>query len=122
MAITYLSPNEVSPKTGEVNSLPSRTFPDMSVSLRELVERYRMGTLPVDFVRSVLYDESDDFDSVLADNLAEYDLVDKQRELDKLRQKFEAMRSRGRSDAPDSKSEPGMDVVDEPDDKTEPAE
>lgn len=76
---------------GEENTDKSMTFPDMSLSLKQLVAQYRMGTLPLELVRDVLYDDCDDFDSVLAEYAPAYDLVDKQRELSKLRQKFEAM-------------------------------
>lgn len=79
------------PLNPEVNNDMSMTIPDMSYSLAELIRKARIGTLPADLVRNVLYDESDDFDSVLAENIAGYDLVDKDRELEKLRAKFEAM-------------------------------
>lgn len=69
------------------------TIPDMTLSVRDIYNRYRLGTLPAEFVHDVLYDESDDFDSVLAEHLENYDLVDADRELAKLRQKFELMRS-----------------------------
>lgn len=79
-----------------------------------------MGTLPVELVRNVLYDECDDFDSVLAENLQGYDLVDKERELQKLRQKFEAMHSQKPKApiTPSADEEHGMDKVDEPTDET----
>lgn len=67
------------------------TIPDMCLSVKDLYNRYRLGTLPAEFVRSVLYDECDDFDSVLANYLPEYDLVDCSNELAKLRQKFDIM-------------------------------
>lgn len=67
------------------------TIPDMCISVKELYQRYRLGTLPAEFVRSVLYDECDDFDSVLGNYLPQYDLVDCDQELSKLRQKFELM-------------------------------
>lgn len=76
---------------GEVNDEPSMMIPDMTISVQELYKRHRLGTLPAELVRSVLYDDCDDFDSVLAEHSEGYDLVDAQRELDKLRQKFEAM-------------------------------
>lgn len=76
----------------EVNNEPSRTIPDMSRSLSQIVREHRIGVLPASLVRNVLYDESDDFDSVLAEYSQGFDLVDKQRELLKLRQKFYAMR------------------------------
>lgn len=75
----------------EENSEMSMTIPDMCLSADELYKRYRLGTLPADLVRQVLYDESDDFDSVLAEYLPAFDLVDVDRELVKLRQKFEIM-------------------------------
>lgn len=75
----------------EINDEPSLTIPDMTMSAKELYNRYRLGTLPADFVRSVLYDESDDFDSVVAEYLPEFDLVDVDRELSKLRDKFNVM-------------------------------
>lgn len=75
----------------EENNEMSMTIPDMCLSADELYKRYRLGTLPADLVRQVLYDESDDFDSVLAEYLPAFDLVDVDRELVKLRQKFEVM-------------------------------
>lgn len=120
----FYSINNPKPLQSEVNTLPSRTLPDMSLSLKEIINRYRLGTLPVDFVRSVLYDESDDWDSVIANNLAEYDLVDKQAELNKLRQKFDAMRSRSNESETPSLSQParGMAENHESDEQTELAE
>lgn len=77
----------------EINRNPSTAIPDMTMSIQEILRQSRIGTLPAELVRSVLYDESDDFDSVLAENVESYDLVDKERELSKLRQKFYSMRN-----------------------------
>lgn len=90
--------------SAEINELPSMTIPDMSLTVKDLYQRYRLGTLPAEFVRSVLYDECDDFDSVVANYLPEYDLVDAHAELAKLRQKFELMRSRQNDTSAASKS------------------
>ncbi|UPW41384.1 hypothetical protein [Dipodfec virus UA06Rod_19] len=87
-------PNVYAPvNRGEVNNEPSMTIPDMTYSISEILRLHSIGTLPAGLVRDVLYDESDDFDSVLAEYLPAYDLVDKDRELLLLRKKFEAMRS-----------------------------
>lgn len=115
--MAHLPYNRV-PSQGEVNTLPDMFVPDMSTSLRDLIRLYSIGSLPAEVVRTALYSDSDDFDDVLANDLAEYDLVDKERELGKLRQKFEQMRSaRQRSEepttqrlAPQPSSEPAESV------------
>lgn len=115
--MAHLPYNRV-PSQGEVNTLPDMFVPDMSTSLRDLIRLYSIGSLPAEVVRTALYSDSDDFDDVLANDLAEYDLVDKERELSKLRQKFEQMRSaRQRSvetttqrTAPQPSSEPAESV------------
>lgn len=81
----------------EINLAPSNTVPDMSMSIEEIYRRSRTGTLPAEFVRQVLYDDDDDFDSVVSEYLPGYDLVDAQNEMIKLRQKFEAMRAAQRA-------------------------
>lgn len=88
--MVYLK-NHGEPYRGEVNSEASMTIPDMSMSLNEIIRKHRLGVLPAQLVRDVLYDECDDFDSVLAEYKEGYDLVDKQAELQKLRQKFNLM-------------------------------
>ncbi|UPW41833.1 hypothetical protein [Peromfec virus RodF5_15] len=78
----------------EENTLPSMTIPDMALSVSEIQRRFLLGTLPTDLVRDVLYNESDDFDEALDSCIDGYDLVDKQRELLRLRIKFEALRNK----------------------------
>ncbi|WGL31456.1 hypothetical protein [Dipodfec virus UOA04_Rod_1074] len=78
----------------EFNDSPSMTVPDMALSVREIQKRFLLGTLPADLVRDVLYNESDSFDEALDSCIDCYDLVDKQRELQRLRIKFEALRNR----------------------------
>lgn len=92
----------------EVNTKPSMCIPDMCLTVRDLYQRFRLGTLPVDLVRNVLYDECDDFDSVLANHAEGYDLVEVDAELQKLRQKFELMhRASNRVSASPSSPAPG---------------
>lgn len=113
--ITYTT-NKSNRNRGEVNSEPSMTIPDMSMSLSEIIRKHRLGTLPAQLVRDVLYDECDDFDSVLAEYAPGYDLVDKERELLKLRQKFELMHApcsiskRNDSENEVTKNEPASDA------------
>lgn len=77
---------------GEDNQSPSLTIPDMSMSIQEMIAKLRIGTLPADFVRDVLYSDSDDFDEVTDELVAAYDISDKHEELKRLRLKFERMR------------------------------
>lgn len=87
-------------RESEFNTAPSMTIPDLTLSVRDIYNRFRLGTLPAELVHDVLYDESDDFDSVLAEHIEHYDLVDADRELAKLRQKFELMRNKVSSERP----------------------
>lgn len=88
----------------EFNDEPSMTIPDLTLTIKDLYNRYRLGTLPPEFVRAVLYDESDDFDSIVSEQLENFDLVDADRELAKLRQKFDMMRGHIQSNISDVQS------------------
>lgn len=77
---------------GEVNEKPSLTIPDMSMSISEMIQKLRIGTLPADFVREVLYSDSNDFDEVVDELVDSYDISDKVEELKRLRAKFERVR------------------------------
>lgn len=89
---------------GEDNQSPSLTIPDMSMSIQEMIAKLRIGTLPADFVREVLYSDSDDFDEVTDELVAAYDISDKFEELKRLRLKFERMRELRKKAAEASKS------------------
>lgn len=106
------------PRILEENTLPSLTIPDMALSVSEIQKRFLLGTLPTDLVRSVLYNESDDFDEALDSCIDGYDLVDKQRELARLRIKFEALRNRP---SPDTSDVPSPQVSDANSDKSDPS-
>lgn len=77
---------------GEVNDSKDLTIPDMSMSISEMIQKLRIGTLPAEFVREVLYSDSDDFDEITDELVASYDLSDKFNELKRLRAKFERIR------------------------------
>lgn len=47
------------PKNYEVNTMPSETVPDQTLSIREILERYARG-LPLDGQRVPIYDEDDE--------------------------------------------------------------
>lgn len=93
---------------GESNDLPSLTIPDMSMSIHEMIAKLRIGTLPAEFVRDVLYSNSDDFDEVTDELVAAYDLHDKHEELKRLRLKFERMREL-RTEAAEASKSPSDD-------------
>lgn len=64
----------------------SMTIPDMSYSLKELVDKFTLGNLPVDVVRSVMYSDNPDFDDFIAHEYGDFDLTDYAREMNKLRE------------------------------------
>lgn len=64
----------------------SMTIPDMSYSLKELIQKFTLGNLPVDVVRNVMYSDTDDFDEFIAHEYGDFDLTDYQREINKLRE------------------------------------
>lgn len=64
----------------------SVTVPDMSYSLRDLIERFTTGTIPTDIVRSAMYTDNPDFDDFIATELGDFDLSDYASELNKLRE------------------------------------
>lgn len=64
----------------------SVTVPDMSYSLRDLLERFTTGTIPTDLVRAAMYTDNPDFDDFLATELGDFDLSDYAREVSKLRE------------------------------------
>lgn len=64
----------------------SVTVPDMSYTVRDLLERFTTGTVPGDIVRSVMYTDNPDFDDFVATELGDFDLTDCQREINKLRE------------------------------------
>lgn len=64
----------------------SVTVPDMSYTVRDLLERFTTGTVPGDVVRSVMYTDNPDFDDFVATELGDFDLTDCQREINKLRE------------------------------------
>lgn len=76
----------------EVNESKDLTIPDMSMSISDMIQKLRIGTLPAEFVREVLYSDSDDFDEITDELVASYDLSDKFNELKRLRAKFERIR------------------------------
>lgn len=96
----------------ELNDEPSMTIPDLTLTIKDLYNRYRLGTLPAEFVRAVLYDESDDFDSIVSEQLENFDLVDADRELAKLRQKFDLMRGHIHSNTSDVQASTRAEVND----------
>lgn len=63
----------------------STAVPDMSYSLRDLVERFTTGTLPTDLVRDAMYTDNPDFDDFIATELGDFDLSDYTAEIEKLR-------------------------------------
>lgn len=54
----------------EKNTLPSKTIPDQSMSMREIIERFAKG-LSMDNARVPLYDEEDDMPDIRTLDLAE---------------------------------------------------
>lgn len=64
----------------------SVTVPNMSYSVKELVRRFSVGSLPDDVIRQVMYTDNPDFDDFIDTELGDFDFVDAYRELDKLRE------------------------------------
>ena len=93
----------------------SVTVPDMSYSLRDLLERFTTGTIPTDIVRAAMYTDNPDFDDFLDTELGDFDLTDCQRELNKLRELHSIRMARKEAvnddqttiTAPDSPGDPG---------------
>lgn len=64
----------------------SVTVPDLSYSIRDLLERFTTGTVPAEIVRSVMYTDNPDFDDFIETEYGDFDLTDCKRELEKLRE------------------------------------
>lgn len=64
----------------------SVTVPDMSYDIRDLLERFTTGSIDPDIVRAVMYTDNPDFDDFLDTELGDFDLVDCDREINKLRE------------------------------------
>lgn len=84
--------HDVAAHQGEVNDSKDMTIPDMSMTISEMIQKLRIGTLPAEFVREVLYSDSDDFDEITDELVASYDISDKFNELKRLRIKFDRIR------------------------------
>lgn len=63
-----------------------KCVPSMSYSLRDLVKRFSVGTLPTEVIRSVMYTDNPDFDSWLESEDLDFDIIDARSELSKLRE------------------------------------
>ncbi len=73
---------------GEVNTLPSMTIPDQTMSIRTIVDRYTRG-LPVTGFTPV-YDGEDHY----IPDIKTLDLVERQEMADKIREEVESLKSR----------------------------
>lgn len=63
----------------------SMAMPDLSLSCKDLLQRYTLGTLPAEVVRTVVYSDNPDFDDIMANELPDFDLADYSAEVAKLR-------------------------------------
>lgn len=57
--MNFKTPYNAVPSAGEVNTQPSKTIPDQSMSIREIMKRYASG-LPLGGQRVPMYDEGED--------------------------------------------------------------
>lgn len=60
---------------GEINNLPSMTVPDQSYTVRDLLERFTTGVLPVSS-RTPVYSDNPDFDNYDEIENPDFDLSD----------------------------------------------
>ncbi|MEM3318498.1 MAG: hypothetical protein QXT80_03010 [Thermoplasmatales archaeon] len=63
------------PDSGEINDEVSLTVPDMSYTVRELLEKFTSGVMPA-VERNPLYEDDPDFDNIDPSRLGDFDLVD----------------------------------------------
>lgn len=61
---------------GEINKEPSLTVPNQSLSVRDILQRYTMGTMIPEMSRSVYYDGLEDFDQSDETLKPDFDLSD----------------------------------------------
>lgn len=54
---------------GEINSGEIKTIPDMSLSVKDIIERYRRGTISLDELQRDMYDTDDDIDDDSLDSI-----------------------------------------------------
>lgn len=54
---------------GEINSGEIKTIPDMSLSVKDIIERYRRGTISLDELQRDMYDTDDDIDDDSLDSM-----------------------------------------------------
>lgn len=103
------------PVDGEKNDQPSKTVPDQTMSLRELIRRYASG-LPINGQKVPLYEENPDFDN-LPDprtlDLAEREELALQyaEELAALKEKYQLLTKAGKEPENDSQTPPPKDGV-----------
>lgn len=64
----------------------SMTIPEMSYTVKDLVQKFTLGTIPADIVRNVLYTENPDFDDFIETEYGDFDLTDYAMEMNKLRE------------------------------------
>lgn len=75
------------PAKGEVNTAPSMTVPDQSLTIREIMQRYARG-IPLDSGRVPMYQEDDEF----VPDLERMDLAEIEAYLDDLKERITTSR------------------------------
>lgn len=93
-------------KDYEINNMPSKTVPGMSMTIAEIVARHRKG-LPIDQSKGALYQGDE-----LVPDISEMDLVDRQNYMDSVADALVEVKARLAQSAKTKKEKEFLDQVD----------